>query len=51
VAEGVEELPRVRIIETMIQNPGRCGINVTSSSAYRKDGCEKSVGSDFFNMA
>jgi hypothetical protein len=22
VAEGVEELPRVRIFETMIQNPG-----------------------------
>ncbi len=24
LAEGVEQVPRVRIIETMIQNPGRC---------------------------
>jgi hypothetical protein len=33
----------------MIQNPGRCWINVASSSAYKNDSCTKSVGSDFFN--
>ncbi len=35
--------------ETIIPNPGRCWINVASSSAYRNDRCTKSVGSDFFN--
>ena len=24
MAEGVEQVPRVRIFETMIQNPGQC---------------------------
>ncbi len=49
LAEGVEKVPRVRIFETMIQNSGRCCINVASNAAYRNDSCAKSVGSDLFN--
>ncbi len=49
LAEAVEEVPRARIFEIIIQNPVRFRINVASSSAYKNDSCTKSVGSDFFN--
>jgi hypothetical protein len=49
LAVAVEKVSGARIFETMIQNPGRCWINVASSSAYKNDSCTKSVGSDFFN--
>ncbi len=49
MAEAVEKVPRTRILETMIQSPGRNCINIASSSAYRNDSCVKSDRSDFFN--
>jgi hypothetical protein len=49
LAEAVEEVPRIRIFETIIQSPGRWAIIVASSSVYRKDSCTKSVRSDLFN--
>jgi hypothetical protein len=49
VAEAVEEVPRIRIFETIIQSPGRWAIIVASSSVYRNDSCTKSVRSDLFN--
>jgi hypothetical protein len=49
MAEAVEEVPRARILEIMIQNPERCGIIVALTPVYRNDNCAKSVGSEFFN--
>jgi hypothetical protein len=49
VAEGVEEVPGIRNLETMIQNRGQGSINITASSAERNDSCKKSDGSDFFD--
>ena len=49
LAEGVEEVPRTRFLETMIQNSAFHRINITASAPHGNNSCEKSDSSDFFN--
>jgi hypothetical protein len=49
LAEGVEEVLRVKIFETMIQNSRFRRIEIAASAAHTNNSCENFDGPDFFN--
>ncbi len=49
LAEGVEEVTRVRILETMVQCRGQRRINIAPHSADGNERVKKFDSSDFFD--